>query len=86
MRDKFRNKNGDLTHYALACGYLQQFKHKELILSLWNEGGPCFHVKLNDNFGHNRVFWHSFDTLTAARKYWHQTKKNLLELSKCNTK
>ena len=89
MRDKFKNKNGDLTHYALACGYLQQFKHSknecELVLTLWHEGGPCFHVRLNsyDSIeGSTRHFWQVFDDLTGARKYWHRTKNNILELSK----
>ena len=85
MRDKFRNKNGDLTHYAMACGYQQIFNIREnMYLQLYHDGGSVFHVRL---FDHNdsksvRVFWHTFDTLTGARNYWHQTKKNLLELSK----
>lgn len=83
MRDKFKNKNGDLTHYALACGYVQEFKLNEnLNLRLWHEGGIVFHVKLYDHAQKIRVFWHCFDTLTEARKYFHMTKNNLLELSK----
>ena len=82
MRDKFRNKNGDLTHYALACGYIQIFDPTDTMrLTLWHEGN-VFHIRLFEHSEHKRVFWHSFDNLTAARKYWHQTKNNLTELSK----
>ena len=84
MRDKFRNKNGDLTHYALACGYIQIFDINKMQLHLYHDGGSVFHVKLFDHNQGTRVFWHVFDTLTKARKYWHQTKNNLLELSKCS--
>ena len=81
MRDKFRNKNGDLTHYALACGYVQEFELQKMSLKLFNDGGPVFHVRLHDHGEGVRVFWQCFETLTGARNYWRQTKNNLLELS-----
>lgn len=82
MRDKFKNKNGDLTHYALACGYIQKIDISDFSIVLWHEGGPCFHVSMRDNKNNTRVFWKVFENLTSARKYWHQTKRNISELSK----
>ena len=82
MRDKFKTKNGDLTHYALACGYVQQVEICDIYLRMWHDGGCCFHVSLFDYKNLKRIFWHSFNTLTEARKCFHLTRNNLLELSK----
>jgi len=82
---KFKTKKGDLTHYAFACGYLQIFDCGQLRLTLWHEGGSVFHVRLFDHENKTRIFWHSFERMLDARKYWHQTKNNLLELSKLKT-
>ena len=66
--DKFKTKAGRLTPYALACGYLEQFERDGNQVTLWHEGGPCFHVRQHDFKNHERVFWDSFPTLGAARR------------------
>lgn len=67
MKDKFKNKSGTLTRYALACGYLESKTSlkSEDYLTL---GLDCiYHVK--GYLGSTRI-WESFDTLTSARKFY----------------
>jgi hypothetical protein len=60
------NKRGRLTAYGLACGYIEQHSTPLGRITLWQEHGT-YHVRewLNEQ---GRTFWHSFPTLTAARK------------------
>lgn len=67
MKDKFKNKNGTLTRYALACGYLESKAslNSEDYLTL---GLDCvYHVK--GYLGSKRI-WETFDTLTSARQFY----------------
>jgi len=68
----FRLKNGvDLSRYALHCGYIQERDIEPgLTLTLWHEGGPCYHVRLHDHNNHNRIFWHVTESITEARKVY----------------
>lgn len=59
---KFYNKDGSLTVYSFACGYVQ----RENGWDLHKDG--CWHVQ-----GHGE--WYSFDTLTEARKEWRRLVK-----------
>lgn len=69
MKDKFRNNDGSLTVYALACGYIQteaipggRFK-----VRLFGDG--CYHVQVRDEeLTLGLAAWETFDTLTEARK------------------
>ncbi|MFA5670242.1 MAG: hypothetical protein WC967_13450 [Balneolaceae bacterium] len=77
-KDKFKNKDGSLTLYALACGYLQQKKLQDdtIIVELSLDG--CFHVKVFDDCGllnRERLSWDCYDTLTEARKAYKQAIK-----------
>tara|TARA_R110000868_G_scaffold411455_1_gene704222 strand:+ start:1448 stop:1690 length:243 start_codon:yes stop_codon:yes gene_type:complete len=78
MMNKFRTKAGRLTHYALACGYIEMKEKENLRLELWHEGA-CFHVKAHDFNIHNRVFWESFNTLKNARRFYDINKKQLFK-------
>jgi hypothetical protein len=55
MASKFENKDGTLTAYAFACGYVQRKGEYKLF-----EDG-CFHVQ-------GLGIWQTFSTLTEARK------------------
>lgn len=66
MKDKFRNSKGELTHYALACGYIQQEDYKGIITTLWIEHGAIHVRQTNLNIG-KRIFWECPSTLTEAR-------------------
>lgn len=67
---KFKTKNGCLTSYALACGYIETIEHKSISLELsWN-GGGFYDVKAYDFNEHKRLFWESFETLAEARKFF----------------
>jgi hypothetical protein len=81
--DKFRNKNGELTRYSLACGYIFRIEREEKALQLWQEHS-AFHVRMYDRKNHERVFWKVFDNdqLTLAKKLYYQTAKEFFKLSK----
>ena len=74
--NKFKTKAGRLTLYALACGYIERKETEALRLDLWHEGA-AFHVRAHDFAHHNRVFWESFGTLTAARKFFDLKNREL---------
>ena len=66
---KFKLKNGDLTQYALTCGYVQVRELSPGVeIKLWHEGGPCYHVRAHDFNNHKRLFWFSSGSLTKCRK------------------
>lgn len=54
---KFINKDGSLTAYSLACGYVQDLGNE---WKLYKDG--CYHVHRTVNE------WHTFASLTEARK------------------
>ncbi len=70
MKDKFRNKNGSLSVYAFACGYLET---KPLLTAggekrLFRDGA-VWHVQARDN-QRGCFLWESFDKLTPARSFF----------------
>ena len=67
MERVFYNKSGTLTVYAFACGYIEQRKERNKIVSLFKEG--CWHVQARDD-DRGRYVWECFDTLTKARKFF----------------
>ncbi len=44
-QSKFKTANGELSTYALACGYIERIETPEHSVTLWHEGGPCYHVR-----------------------------------------
>lgn len=66
MKNKFRNKNGALSIYAFACGYIQEAEHNGARVELFKDG--CWHVKTHGEDGSKN--WECFDTLTPARKFF----------------
>jgi hypothetical protein len=73
MEKQFYTKTGQLTDYALACGYMQTFEALDERLCLYKEHN-AYHVKMTSNV--SRV-WEVFDTLTEARQFY---KKEYLKL------
>jgi hypothetical protein len=88
---------GNLSRYALACGYIQQttWRSQEADwstdgsrivalhgaqLTLWNEGGPCYHVRAHDFDGPGRLFWESFDRLCDARAFYRRKVAQLTRI------
>lgn len=63
---KFKNKNGSLTKYALACGYVQTKQTNNGERTLWHENA-CFHVRQHNHETGERIFWYS-GNLTNCRK------------------
>jgi hypothetical protein len=73
MKDKFYNKNGSLTAYSLACGYIEKKEKNNVTLTLWKEG--CYHVRKHNHFFGKRIFWQSFNSLTKARQFFKENWK-----------
>lgn len=62
----FYTSAGWLTPYALACGYIERAELAGGVsVTLWAEHGTI-HVRAHDAL-RGRVFWDSFETVTAAR-------------------
>lgn len=68
-RDKFKTRKGELTRYALACGYIQQFEHKGQRVTLDMEHSVLT-VHAYDFNEHTRLSWENFETLAAARRVY----------------
>ena len=67
---KLTNKNGTLTAYALACGYVESrpLATRGSIARLFRDGG-VWHVQARDD-ARGRFVWECFDTLTPARAFF----------------
>ena len=61
---KFHNKDGSLTAYSLACGYVQILGDG---WKLYKDG--CYHLQRSN------TEWHTFSSLTKARKTYKQLMK-----------
>ena len=88
MEKKFNLKNGDLTDYALACGYLQvwnsegtnkYYSGKYSVMLERTEGCRGYHIRVRKNM-ELTFSWETFDNLTDARKAFAKHKKELREL------
>jgi len=76
MKTKFRNKNGDLSLYSFACGYVQREETERMRKELFLEHS-MFHVKvyhLKDGLFSDAIVWNTFDSLTDARKKYKSFK------------
>jgi hypothetical protein len=78
-RKRFYTKRGELTVFALACGYVQLHTAKDgtqVRLDKPSPGGMQYDVRVwppgyYDRNHPDRV-WDAFDSLTEARKRYHQ--------------
>jgi len=74
MKDKFKNKNGSLTVYSFACGYIEVSKEG---VQLSKDG--CWHVTFHDSEnGHH--FWETFTLLSEASKGFSKMRKTVKNL------
>ena len=67
--NRFRLKNGDVSLYALGCGYIQRTDRDGIWTTLWLEHGH-FHIRTHDFKTHTRIAWEVFpgNELGNARK------------------
>lgn len=71
---KFVLKDGQLSQYAFACGYIQRASetgdnnYMVKRFDLYNDG--CYHVQGYDFEQNARLCWESFNNITDARKFW----------------
>ena len=69
----FKTKQGHLTAYGLACGYIEQRDLAPGVqVTLWHEGGPLYHVRAHDHNTHVRLFWFTSPSLKECRKVYRQ--------------
>lgn len=76
MKSKFYNKNGDLSLYSFACGYVQREETGNMRKELFLEHS-MFHVKvyqLKEGLFSDVIFWDTFNSLTDARKKYKSLK------------
>lgn len=71
MKTKFYNKDGSLTAYAFACGYIEKTDIDENNRKSMYKEHCTFHVV---GFNKGVHFWESFDTLTVTKKYYKSIK------------
>jgi hypothetical protein len=82
MATKFRDDDGRLTAYALACGDVEQYeigdRHVWTLenpqlsgrqVTLWEEHG-VYHVRHHDFERFGRISWSTHTKLSAARRYY----------------
>jgi hypothetical protein len=62
---QFHDKNGDLTVYSFACGYVEKYEKGENRLTISKEPND-WHVK---GFLDEMHVWESFEKLKDARKF-----------------
>lgn len=67
-------RNGRLTNYALACGYVERRYSGHERITLWKEH-HVFHVRGTERHTGKRTFWLSFDKLSDARKCFFGRRK-----------
>jgi hypothetical protein len=84
--NKFRNNNGELTRYSLACGYIFRIDDNKKNLTLWEEYS-AFHVRLTNREDATKSFWKVFenDQLTLAKKLYYRTAREVFNFSKQKT-
>jgi hypothetical protein len=75
MDKTFYNKKGELTRYALACGYIQRYEKNNQSIDMYCENASCIHVRQFNRDTGKRIFWDSFTTLTEARKRYNKAVK-----------
>ena len=64
----FYTKDGFLTKYAFACGYVKRHTTETNIETVIYMEHNHFHVIQHDHQNNKRIFWDTFDTLTPAKK------------------
>ena len=75
----FFTKSGELTSYALACGYVKEWhlvkESTKIQVKLWQEHN-IYHVR-SHNFATTRIKWESFHTLSEARREFYAQKREV---------
>jgi hypothetical protein len=71
IKTKLHNKSGSLTYYGFACGYVESKVSLKTEDYLHLEKDCLFHVK---GYKGNERIWQSFDSLTAARKFFRSVR------------
>lgn len=81
----FRRKDGKLTLYAFACGYIEEYIDEKLSVALWMENGCLdpYHVRSHNKDG-NRLDWQCFNLISEARKEFTRQKNHFKFIDSLN--
>lgn len=81
----FKNKKGQLTRYALSCGYLEVFElaNARAILEMPSPSSGYIRVSAFDHDSKERLTDETFHKLTDARKAFVKAKKLVRHLASC---
>lgn len=63
---RFYTKEGWLTPYAMACGYIHRTEVNRVSVEFWSEH-QHYHVRSHCYQGGGRLAWDTFTSITAAR-------------------
>ena len=79
MKTNIFNKNGFLSAYGLACGYIQKHETKTHETQLYIEHS-IYHVRqvVISKYSRSVDFWQCFETLSEAKKQYKKLIKNPL--------
>lgn len=75
MGTEFYNKNGQLTRYGFACGYVERFEINDQYAEMYQEHN-VFHVKYG-TIGTKYQEWLTYDYLGQARKSYNNKVSQL---------
>ena len=78
-----KNKDGQLSMYALNCGYIQDVWKNDIKVELYIE--DCVHVRGYDYNLYTSMFWYTFDSLTEARKAFFKCTNTTFNMTKKET-
>jgi hypothetical protein len=68
-----RDTKGRLTHYSLACGYIELIEAGNSRIELWKEPG-CKVYSVRKGIDGKRLFWKSFSTRWEAYNFFNKNK------------
>jgi hypothetical protein len=70
MKNTIKNKNGFLSAYGLACGYIEQKMNNNIEVTLYEEHGVYHVTAINRNYPTRKdcKIWETFDLLGEAKK------------------
>lgn len=77
-KQELRDKNGNLTHYGFACGYIEEFfaksEDRNIRIQMYLEHN-CFHVQAYDSIRQEKLLWVCPEYLSEGQRIISRIKK-----------
>ena len=88
MSNKFYTKDGYLTQYALACGYIEtnlNYSNADFNIRVYMQlDGSVYHVKGYDHNKHISLGWECYESVKEARKAFNALCREINDKRKFN--